>query len=595
MQKNTQVLIPSKPFNFIRFSSRPYKIWIFLALISVILAAGISTYSSYLFRKIIDTATIATTEGMKDVSPVMWWVIIFVFADLVRAGLYRLSGVTGARWITGIEANGYKKLFEYMTKHSQSFFDNRFAGAIVNNIFNATRSSSEMVESILWNYLTTLIRFCVSIFLIYTTNIWVALIFMFWFFILIPINYFLAKNRKEISETEASLSSELRGKSVDSTANIGAVHQYARTDWETARLDELIDKHQKVAIKSWYMGEAALSINNVLIACFVLSTLIFTFTLWRDGTVTIGTFVMIITLVSGITDDLTFIGASMNRFGKNYGEVNKGLSEIIIPHEIVDVENATEIPLDNGEVNFDTVGFWYNEKKNILSDFTLKVKSGERIGIVGQSGAGKTTLIKLLLRQHEVKAGNITINGENINNISLDSLRKVIGIVPQEPLLFHRTIRENIAYGKSDATQEEIEQTAKLAQAHSFIESLPEKYDTLVGDRGVKLSAGQRQRIAIARAILKDAPILILDEATSALDSESEVLIQKALEELMKGKTVFAVAHRLSTLSEMTKLIVMENGKIIEEGTHTSLLKNTNGLYKKLWDHQSGGFIPDEE
>lgn len=591
MQKNTQVLIPSKPFNFIRFSSRPYKLWLILAFISVILAAGVSTYSSFIFRKIIDSATIASAEGLKNVSPVMLWVVIFVIADLIRAGLYRLSGITGARWITGIEAYGYKKLFEYMTKHSQSFFDNRFAGAIVNNIFNATRSSSEMVESILWNYLTTFIRFVVSIFLIYTTNIWVAVIFMLWFFILIPINYYLAKNRKDISEKEASLSSELRGKSVDATSNIGAIHQYARTNWETERLNEIIDKHQKVAIKSWYMGEAAISINNFLIACFVLTTLIFTFTLWKDGAVTIGTFVMIITLVSGITDDLTFIGASMNRFGKNYGEVNKGLSEIVIPHEILDVKNAKDIPLNSGEVSFENVGFWYSEQKNIIKDLNLNVKSGERIGIVGQSGAGKTTLIKLLLRQHEVKAGKIKINGEDINEVSLDSIRKVIGIVPQEPLLFHRTIRENIAYGKENATQEEIERTAKLAQAHDFIESLPEKYDTIVGDRGVKLSAGQRQRIAIARAILKDAPILILDEATSALDSESEVLIQKALEELMKGKTVFAVAHRLSTLSEMTKIIVMSNGKITEEGDHTSLLKNKDGLYKKLWDHQSGGFI----
>ena len=258
---------------------------------------------------------------------------------------------------------------------------------------------------------------------------------------------------------------------------------------------------------------------------------------------------------------------------------------------VVDLPGAKPLTINRGEINFEGVSFKHHDaKESIFENFNLDIKPGERIGLVGISGSGKTTLTKLLLRFADVQDGQITIDGQDIKNIQQVSLREAIAYVPQETSLFHRSIAENIAYAKPDATQKEIERAAKLANAHEFIKSLPDGYDTLVGERGIKLSGGQRQRIAIARAILKDAPILVLDEATSALDSESEALIQDALVKLMKGRTSIVVAHRLSTIASLDRIIVLENGKIVEQGSHAELLKK-QGEYNKLWSRQSGAFL----
>jgi ABC-type multidrug transport system fused ATPase/permease subunit len=272
--------------------------------------------------------------------------------------------------------------------------------------------------------------------------------------------------------------------------------------------------------------------------------------------------------------------------------MKEGLAELMVSYDIVDVtEAATLAVTGGGTIDWKDVSFAFEANPNaVFNHFNLTIPSGQRVGLVGASGAGKSTFVSLLLRQHELTGGAIEIDGQNIAVVTQDSLRSHIAVVPQEPILFHRSIRENIAYGSPDATTEDIETAAKHAYAHEFIMTLPEGYETLVGERGVKLSGGQKQRVAIARAMLKKAPILILDEATSALDSESEVEIQKALHVLMEGKTVVAVAHRLSTLREMDRILVLENGTIIEDGTHDSL-KDAGGTYATLWNHQAGGFL----
>jgi ABC-type multidrug transport system fused ATPase/permease subunit len=260
-------------------------------------------------------------------------------------------------------------------------------------------------------------------------------------------------------------------------------------------------------------------------------------------------------------------------------------------HEIKDVNDASELKVESGIIEWKNVSFEYGEKR-VFDAFDLVIPSGQRVGLVGPSGAGKSTFVSLLLRQHDLSSGTVLIDGQNIAEVTQESLRENIAVVPQEPMLFHRSIRENIAYGKVGATDEEIMTVARLANAHDFIKDLSEGYDTLVGERGVKLSGGQKQRVAIARAMLKDAPVLLLDEATSALDSESEVAIQKALHKLMEGKTVIAIAHRLSTLREMDRIIVLENGKIVEDGSHAALLEY-DGVYSRLWKHQAGGFLQE--
>jgi len=317
--------------------------------------------------------------------------------------------------------------------------------------------------------------------------------------------------------------------------------------------------------------------------------------LWLAGLISTGTVVLTQTYMVIIFDRMWDLGNSLTKFMKSAADMQEMVDIFEVKLDIADPKHPEKIRMGEGHVVFSDMTFSYPNGKEVFSGFNLDIKPGERIGLVGQSGAGKSTVTKLLLRFTDVTAGSITIDGQDIRAVTQDDLRNIISYVPQEPVLFHRTLRENIAYGKPNATLEEIQEAARRAHAAEFISELELGYDTYVGERGVKLSGGERQRIAIARAILKDAPVLMLDEATSSLDSHSEALIQDAFNELMKGKTTIVIAHRLSTIQKMDRIIVLENGRIIEEGTHAELLAQKNGSYKDMWDLQAGGFAAGGE
>jgi ABC-type multidrug transport system fused ATPase/permease subunit len=299
---------------------------------------------------------------------------------------------------------------------------------------------------------------------------------------------------------------------------------------------------------------------------------------------------MMMTLTLGILDSLLFIGSSMNSVMESYGEIQESLDVILHEHEIVDVAEAPALQVSKGAIELANVDFAYERSRPILQNFSLRIPAGQKVGLVGESGAGKSTLTQLLLRMYDLQGGHILIDGQDIARHSQESLREAISYVPQASQLFHRSIQDNIRYGDPTALKEEVVLAAQRARAHEFIAELSEGYDTLVGERGVKLSGGQAQRVSIARAMLKDAPILILDEATSSLDSESERLVQDALLELISDKTVIAIAHRLSTLLAMDRILVLDKGEIVEDGSHSELLA-LGGTYAKLWKHQVGGFL----
>jgi ATP-binding cassette subfamily B protein len=330
-----------------------------------------------------------------------------------------------------------------------------------------------------------------------------------------------------------------------------------------------------------------------LLFLYVVEFLIFYFAIryWQADKITVGGIVMIQIYVISLAKQIWQVNMILRNIFESISD-SKEMTEIMLtPHEITDSISAQNLKVNTGEIEFKNVTFNFNDTRAVLDNINTKINAGQKIALVGASGAGKTTFVRLILHLYNLTSGQILIDGQNIATVTQESLRQNISLVPQDPVLFHRTLMENIRYGRPEATNEEVIQASKLAHCDDFIEALPLKYETFVGERGVKLSGGERQRVAIARAILKDAPILILDEATSSLDSHSEALIQKALDNLMKGRTTIAIAHRLSTIRKMDRIIVMKDGKIIEDGTHDELSSKTSGLYKDLWELQAGGFI----
>ena len=584
--------IPDKPLRFVYLVSKPFSLWVFLSFFFVLIAAGLEISTYYVFKQIIDTAEQVTT-GSVLVSAMIVWVIAYPVAAAGHSLMYRASGLTAMKWMTGAGARGREILFEHMSQHSHKYFTDRFSGSLGSKIWNATDGVGDLSQTILWEYFSASVSLVSATFLVYLASPILAAIFIAWVVVLIFVSYFFAKRNKDFSLARSEKVTKLSGLFVDIFSNVTAMRQFAQRSHEVERVKGGIDELKEAHQKAWLGNETLLVVANVLMALFIISMLTGSFLLWRDNTITTGTFVLVLTLMRSFAGWFSSIGVSMNSFSRSYGSVKEGLEEITAPHDITDFPKATELKVSEGKIVFNKVGFSYGTN-TVFKNFVIQIRGGERVGVVGISGSGKSTLVSLLLRQQDVHEGEVTIDGQNIRKVTQESLNHSIATVPQDSVLFHRTIRENIAYGKPDATQAEIETAAKKAQAHEFIKDLQEGYDTLVGERGVKLSGGQRQRIAIARAILKAAPILVLDEATSALDSESEVQIQNALHVLMEGKTVIAIAHRLSTLKEMDRIIVLDNGVIAQDGPHDELVKEHNGLYARLWNHQAGGFLQED-
>ncbi|MBQ2695210.1 ABC transporter ATP-binding protein [Candidatus Saccharibacteria bacterium] len=484
------------------------------------------------------------------------------------------------------------RVFEVVSAQSMQFHTDRFSGSLVSQANRFVSAYERLMDEIIWNILpwvTAIISYIVILFprAPIFTIIMVVLIFVY-----ALISGLMSKPIARLNKKEAETSNKMTGQLSDSVSNITVVKSYAREKYEQKRYAGFNHDWYVAANKSMrahIMREIFFSFVNVgLVGATVY--------LMVSGTTVFGlsvaTLVLIINYSQQVLGSLWDLNSIFRTFTRVFGDAYEMTEILGLKDDVVDTPNAKKLEVGvTAGVDFDHISFKHpGAKQAIFEDFSLEIPMGQSVGLVGVSGSGKTTLTKLLLRFADVKKGAICIDGQDIRDVTQKSLREAIAYVPQESSLFHRSVFENIAYGRPDATDEEVYEAARLANADEFIAGLPEGYDTMVGERGVKLSGGQRQRIAIARAILKDAPILVLDEATSALDSESEALIQGALTNLMQGRTSIVVAHRLSTIAGLDRIVVLNNGVIVEQGTHTELLK-AGGEYAKLWDRQSGAFL----
>jgi len=587
MQEKTTSL-PNKPFPFILEMIKPYKWGLGFSLFF----AGSAQLADFLFAVylgyLIDT--ISQSHG---VSMWLWFLVaLYPTITLFQALMWRAAGFCMMYVESGLNARIQTKLFSYLTDHGMEYFSNRFAGSISSKVSSASRGVGGIIDQLVWNYWTLVLSLVASLSYALWVNWKVASIVLVAAVVIVPANVYFARKKAVLAEMAEALRTKLRGSIVDSITNVAAMIHFAARKSERSRIDALINDNYDADIRNKMFTNLLILGNSVALFLFAMVVLLVSTYLWSSGAITVGVLITLLSMMSNLLWSLSNIGNQMNYFAESYGELSNGLDELVIPHDITDAPDAGTLRVDGGEIQFDSVKFGYGDKL-VFDDFNLTIKPGQRIGLVGPSGAGKTTLVALLLRNTDVKGGAVRIDGADIRAVTQDSLHEAIAVVPQDPLLFHRTIRDNIAYGRPNATDEEVESAARKAEAHDFIVTLKDGYKTMVGERGIKLSGGQRQRIAIARAILKAAPVLILDEATSSLDSESESEIQIALQELMKGKTVVAIAHRLSTIKAMDRIIVMENGKIAEDGTHDELLQIKGGLYARLWAHQAGGFLEE--
>lgn len=566
----------------------PYKGYV-LASITTSLYYGITqSLNPYLIKIVID--------ALNDGAPMM---IVYVFTGLYLAALssqaanFRLAEWIHLQLFPSLRMNITSLMYDYLRQHSHRFFQSHFGGGLANKISDMN------------NGLISLLRICdeaigvffgvfVGLGFMYAVNPIFAAILLIWVVGFTGISYLFSKKIQDLSQHFSETKTTLVGHMVDAITNMINVWLFARHQFEKEHLDKELQT-TVIADRKMQWQVIKLSIaQDVLIIVLIIAMFVGLLVLYQHNKVTLGDFTFILMLSISINQGMWWIARQMVQLAEELGKCRQALTILQVPHELVELPGAKPLIVSKAQIDFENVKFHHKGNSALFENLSLTIRPGEKVGLVGYSGSGKTTFTYIILRFFDVTKGRVLIDGQDIMHVTLDSLRSNIAMIPQDTVLFHRTLMDNIRYGRVEATDEEVIAASIQAECHDFITAMPEGYQALVGERGIKLSGGQRQRIAIARAILKDAPILILDEATSALDSVTEKKIQKTLYKLMAGRTTLVIAHRLSTLYKMDRILVFDKGKVIESGNHTDLI-NQKGHYANMWDLQAGGFLPEKQ
>ena len=570
-----------------------YKMVFWLCFVLFTIATSLNMFVPVYYKQFFDILG-NSVEKSPVVSSLTHVIFIILAIHLISWISFQVSMRIYNKMESGVMAKLKQKSFNYLILHSYGFFTNNFTGSLVQRVNRFSRSFERLADSIVFNLLPLFITVVASIAVTWVLAPMVSLVIIIWVVIYSIFNISFSRWKMKYDIEVSKADSSTTGVLSDNITNHNAITLFGGYEKESQYYKEVTDDQAKKTSYSWTLGQYVDMTQAFLIYMVEFVVFYYTIKFWDRGLATIGTFVLIQVYIIGLAQQLWGLNRIVRGIYESLADSKEMVEILLLDHEVRDIPRAKELSVRSGVIEFVNVIFSFNKTREVLHKINLNIGAGEKVAFVGPSGAGKTTLIKLILRLYDLAGGTILIDKQDIKDVTQESLRKNISLVPQDPVLFHRTLLENIRYGKHDATDEEVKRAAKLAHCDEFIDLLPLKYDTFVGERGVKLSGGERQRVAIARAILKNAPILILDEATSSLDSNSESLIQDALDNLMRDRTTIVIAHRLSTIRKMDRIVVLDKGTITEQGTHDELINKDDGLYKILWNLQAGGFITDE-
>ncbi|PML99961.1 multidrug ABC transporter ATP-binding protein [Vibrio kanaloae] len=586
---------PKNLFGFCRFYTRGFEVpLVLMAILSALIAISEVALLRYLGELVDILANQDRETFWQDQGGSIKNMLILVVVVMPTLGFFH-SMIMHQSLLGNYPMSIRWLIHRYLLKQTVGFFQRDFAGRVATKVMQSALAVRETVMKLLDVLVYISVYFISMIWMMGESDLILMLPILIWLVLYIFIQLYFIPKMKQIATVQADARSIMTGRIVDSYTNISTVKLFAHSQRELDYAESSMKGFLKTVYRQMRMVTCLLlsvdAINYLLLISIAATSIM----LWLDASVTIGAIAVGISIALRVQGMSKWIMWEVSSLFENIGTVVDGMNTISNDVEIKDVKNAKSLEIKQGAIEFNKVHFNYNEEKSVFNDLELNIKPGEKVGIVGRSGSGKSTLVNLLLRFYDVNSGHIRIDGQDISQVEQESLRKHIGMITQDTSLLHRSIKENILYGDPEASMDDVIAAATQAHAHDFIQELKDEngnkaYDVEVGERGVKLSGGQRQRVAIARVLLKNAPILIMDEATSALDSEVESAIQENLDALMEGKTVIAIAHRLSTIAALDRLIVMDQGQVIEQGSHQELLE-LNGVYAKLWQHQTGGFL----